>query len=1150
MKNRELFLQDPTAFTIPNEGVTKIHEPDTAQQWAVLRYELSSFVCDGEYRNGLDRVLNTFLTNLYQPEQPAVWVSGFYGSGKSHFVRVLEYLWRDVEFPDRARARSLVKLPLEISDALKELSTAGRRVGGLWSAAGTLGRASGAKSVRLALLSIAFRGAGLPDKYPLARFVIWLKQNGYYDAVKAGVASRGKELTRELNNLYVSSVIAPSLLDVYPGFANSPAEARALLKAQYPDTDDISDDEFLTTLEYVLELQSETPGKLPLTLLIFDELQQFLGEDMGRTLQVQNVVEACCSRFGSQLLFVGTGQAALPATPQLSKLQGRFKVWVMLSDTDVEQVVREVVLRKKPDKVPTLKSVLENARGEIDRHLAGTRIGPSAADSEFLVPDYPLLPVRRRFWENILRAIDPTGIEGQLRTQLRVVHEATRQVADRPVGTVVSADVIYDQLKPSMLQSGMLLRDLATIIDQQTDGTPDGILRSRLCAAIFLIGKLPTEGPAAAGVRATADGLADLLVADLSAGSADLRQRIPALLGELAQAGTLMVLGDEYRLQTREGAEWEGDYRKRLARIRADDSRVASDRTTELCNATAAALKGITLTHGVTKTPRKFDLYYGLDAPKADSGNVPVWIRDEWTVSEKTVREEAQAVGTESPIVFVLLPRRESDALREALASYAAAKECLDSRPVPATPEGMEARLGMESRMNVERGKLDTIVGNIVNNSRVYQGGGNEVVEQTLAASVRTAVEAALVRLFQQFGMADLPGWGSVVKRAQEGAADALSAIKYEGDGDKHPVCQEVRNYVSGKGKKGSDIRKHFTGIGYGWPQDAVDGALLALLASGFLRAVQNGRPVSAKQIVQSQIGITEFVSEGVTITASQRIAVRKLLSDLGLPCSPNEELGELPKVLQQLAQWADQAGGPPPLPEKPPTHLLEKLRALAGNEQFVAVHEARGELLAASQAWRKAQEKIAQRQPRWQTLQRLLKHAGSLPVAQEIAPQAEAIRAQRTLLEDPDPVPPLVARLTDELRAALQVARQQLQETYDREIARLEATQEWQTIGESDRQAILAGVPAVPKVRVGTEQALLDTLDALPLHTWSNGAAALPTHAEQARLRAAHLLEPKAVNLKLRPATLKTADEVDAYLGALRTEIMQHIDAGNPVIL
>src|SRR5215203_2290721 len=186
IRNRQLFYRDPTLTKIPNDGVTQVVRPETDQQWEVLRWELQSFVCDGQYARGLERILDSFLSNVNQAQQPSVWVSGFYGSGKSHLVRVLEHLWRDVELPNAERARDLVTLPDEIQDHLTELSTAGKRLGGLWSAAGTL--ASGkSEAVRLAFLSILFESAGLPSQYEHARFTIWARENGYHDAVRAAV---------------------------------------------------------------------------------------------------------------------------------------------------------------------------------------------------------------------------------------------------------------------------------------------------------------------------------------------------------------------------------------------------------------------------------------------------------------------------------------------------------------------------------------------------------------------------------------------------------------------------------------------------------------------------------------------------------------------------------------------------------------------------------------------------------------------------------------------------------------------------------------------------------------------------------------------------------------------------------------------------
>ncbi len=1149
IKNRELFFKDPTTFHIPNDGTAKVYTPRTSEEWDVLRYELEAFVCEGEYRKGLERVLAAFLANLSNPAQPAVWVSGFYGSGKSHFVRVLEYLWRDIQFPDGASARALAHLPREIEDLFRELSTAGRRAGGLWAASGMLGSGAG-QSVRLALLSAVFRSAGLPEPYPAARFVLWLKQNGYYEPLKAYVEAAGKDFDRELHDLYVSPLIANGLLAAYPDFARTPAEARSLIKAQYPVEEDISDGRFLATLEEALELQSETPGKLPLTLLVFDELQQFLGEDPGRTLLVQNAVEMCSSRFGGRLLLVATGQSALQATSQLSKLQGRFTVRVTLSDNDVERVVREVVLRKREDRKADLKAVLKQAQSEIERQLAGTHIGPTLADREVWVADYPLLPARRRFWERLLRAIDPGGVEGQLRTQLRVVHEAVRQVADRPVGVVVPADVIYGQQESSMLQSGALARELATTIEQLNDGTADGILCSRLCALIFLISKLPTEGVAATGLQATPDTLADLLVEDLTQSSDPLRGRIPELLQGLAETGVLMRVGNEYRLQTRESAEWEADFRRRFARIRADDARIASDRAAELRQATAAALKHTTLQQGASKTPRKFELHYA-EPTRGESSAVPVWIQDEWTTTERYVREAARAAGLDSSWVLALLPQRDADLLRDTLAAHAAAKECLDARPTPTTPEGLEAQRAMQSRLALERRKLDGLLAGILEQARVFQGGGNEVVEPTFPAAVRAAVEAALVRLFPKFELADHADWGKVVKRAQEGAADALAALGYTGDVDKYPVCQEIRAFVGGAGRKGIEVRKRFTGPGYGWPQDAVDGALLALTAAGLLRAAQNGQPRAPRQIAQSQIGVMDFYSEGVTVTTGQRIAVRKLLADLGQSAQPGEESAALLPALEGLLRLAQEAGGLPPLPEPPATAGLERLRALGGNEQLAAVYAEREALLQAQQEWSAARARRREREPRWQGLQRLLKHAAGLPAAAEVSPQAAAIQAERTLLAEPDPTAPLIAQLAEALRAALRRSAETLRAAYQEELARLTASPEWR-LTESEARTLLAEqqLAVLPEPRLSTDEELLATLDRTPLAGWETLRAALPARFEAARLEAARRWAPEAVHLMPPPATLRTREEAETYLASLRAEIMQYIDAGTPVII
>ena len=124
LTNRDVFTIDPTERDIPNLGVAKVKNPEDAGDWQTLEWELQSFVCEGEYERGLERILGQFLGHLGQAEQPAAWVSGFYGSGKSHLMRVLEYLWRDYELPSGVSARALTTLPGDIKAHLKELHKA------------------------------------------------------------------------------------------------------------------------------------------------------------------------------------------------------------------------------------------------------------------------------------------------------------------------------------------------------------------------------------------------------------------------------------------------------------------------------------------------------------------------------------------------------------------------------------------------------------------------------------------------------------------------------------------------------------------------------------------------------------------------------------------------------------------------------------------------------------------------------------------------------------------------------------------------------------------------------------------------------------------------------------------------------------------
>ena len=227
----------------------------------------------------------------------------------------------------------------------------------------------------------------------------------------------------------------------------------------------------------------------------------------------------------------------------------------------------------------------------------------------------------------------------------RIVYDAIRRTAGDPLGTVVPADFLFEEISANLLQSGVLLREVNETIARQDDGSLDGRLKSRLCALVFLIRKLPREAGVDIGVRATAEALADLLVKDLAKDGASLRGQLPRLLDELVAAGTLMKLDDEYSLQTRESSEWEAEFRNRQTKLVNDPTRMSSKRAQLLGAAVQDSIGSVRLLHGQCKEPRKLALHFGAETPLGTAHEIPVWIRDGWGVDEKNVLADAREAG-------------------------------------------------------------------------------------------------------------------------------------------------------------------------------------------------------------------------------------------------------------------------------------------------------------------------------------------------------------------------------------------------------------------------------------------------------------------------------------------------------------------------
>ena len=114
MNIADVLLRNPATHPLINQGQARLTDHDEERALEELRGELASFVCEGQYADGIQKIVRSFIDNLGRTNQRCAWVSGFFGSGKSHLLKMLGHLWVNTEFPDGDTARNLVPaMPLE-----------------------------------------------------------------------------------------------------------------------------------------------------------------------------------------------------------------------------------------------------------------------------------------------------------------------------------------------------------------------------------------------------------------------------------------------------------------------------------------------------------------------------------------------------------------------------------------------------------------------------------------------------------------------------------------------------------------------------------------------------------------------------------------------------------------------------------------------------------------------------------------------------------------------------------------------------------------------------------------------------------------------------------------------------------------------------
>jgi hypothetical protein len=557
------------------------------------------------------------------------------------------------------------------------------------------------------------------------------------------------------------------------------------------------------------------------------------------------------------------------------------------------------------------------------------------------------------------------------------------------------------------------------------------------------------------------------------------------------------------------------------------------------------------LQQGTSRQSRKLVFELSSSRPPSSNDEVTLWVRDGWNDDEKSILNDARAAGVNSPLLFGYLPRLHHEELRQAIASNLAAQETLDAHGPASGPEAIEARKAIETHLEISRHRIQELLGHVVGGAKIFLGGGQEANGIELADKVQDSADSALERLFPQFSEADHANWGQVVNRARAGDVGALSQVGYPGNVTNHAVCRRVLELI-GAGKKGKDVRENFRSAPFGWPQDAVDGALFVMLVAGNLRATINGQPMQAQNLPQNQVGVASFYVDVPPLNVQQRLDLKALFQKIGITTQNGKESDAAAQFLQKLLALAQSAGGSEPRPELPDTKDVGTLQLLSGNAQLLKLHEKRNELTTKIADWKKNADAIVKRWPVWARLLDLQASAAGLSEAEVCSKSIAAVSDGRTLLSDPDPVPELIKLLTTALRVALSKLQDDLGAAFKAGDEKLAASHVWKLLSDEQRSSLVSTYQLKPpaKEAFGSEDEILVALRTGTLANRRNLIDAVPQRFSRALDEVTKLVQPKAQRVALPAATINNDTELEHWLDEVRQQVQSKLKDGGPVLL
>ncbi|OUP58221.1 BREX system P-loop protein BrxC [Pseudoflavonifractor sp. An184] len=545
MKIQNMFQKD---INRDINGVIKVSQNDDNS----LRQELSEYIITKELR----RHFRTFFDNYskaidYPNDKIGVWISGFFGSGKSHFLKILSYLLENKEvYGKKAMDYFKDKFddPMMYATAVKCVSVPTESI----------------------LFNIDIEGPITKDKTAVLRVFAKMFYNhcGFYgDDLKIAKLERfiEKQGKTEQFRAAFEEINGVPWMETRDSFAFFEDDIVEVLQSVLGMSEQAARNWFngeetneLSIAQLVAAIKEYVDGKGKNFRLLFmvDEVGQYIGEDGDLMINLQSLVEEIGTRCMGKVWVMVTSQEAIDSVVHISgddfsKIQGRFNTRLSLSSSSVDEVIKKRVLAKTEEADQLLRMVYDKEHAVLKNLY--TFNNPvldikGFTDSAEYSATFPFVPYQFIIIQKVLAEIRKHGnsgkhLSGGERSMLSGFQEAAQKVQNKDGNALVPFYLFYDTVH-TFLESA-----IRRVIDrcQTAADNHDGLEQQdvNVLKLLYLVRYIDD-------IKANIDNIAILMIDDIRTDKIALRTSVTESLERLLSQNYISRNGDTYAFLTDE----------------------------------------------------------------------------------------------------------------------------------------------------------------------------------------------------------------------------------------------------------------------------------------------------------------------------------------------------------------------------------------------------------------------------------------------------------------------------------------------------------------------------------------------------------------------------------------------------------------------